>query len=155
MTIKHLNLYAALGATIVFALIYSSFFLLGSFRPYSSTSIVAYSLNTLFIIFLVTFLCLTAHFFEIFLLKNKKQLRAIFYFLMGVLSGGMFSLVYLNYEFVYFFIILTTLTTVGSMMFYLIKTSLNSVTLQKILATSSLVVIPLVYLLSKYLYAVS
>ncbi|WP_203361956.1 hypothetical protein [Bacillus sp. REN10] len=155
MKIKHLNLYSALGATIVFALIYSELFLLGGFHPYSDPSIVPYLLTTFLIISLVTSLCLIAYLFEIFLLKNKKQLSAIFYFFIGILSGGTVSLVYINYEFFYFFIILTTLTTAGSMMFYFIKRSLNSVILQKVLAISPLVVISLVYLLSKFLYAIN
>ncbi|MGM7635316.1 hypothetical protein [Bacillus sp. Hm123] len=149
---KQLNLYSALGATIVFALIYSELFLLGGFHPDSDPSIVAYVLTTFWVIFLVTFLCLAAHLFEMFLLKNKKQLSVIFYFLIGVLSGGTFSLVYINYDFVYFFTILTTLTTVGSMMFYMIKTSLNSIILRKILIISPLAAIPLLYLVSHFFH---
>lgn len=71
---------------------------------------------------------------------------------MGVLSGGTFSLVYINYDFLYFFIILTTLTTVGSMMFHMIKTSLNSMILQKVLIISPLVAIPLLYLVSHFFH---
>lgn len=75
---KHLKLYSALGATIVFALIYSELFLLGGFHLDSDPSIVAYLLTTFWVIFLVTFLCLVAHLFEMFLLKKQKTIERYF-----------------------------------------------------------------------------
>ncbi|OMP68415.1 hypothetical protein [Domibacillus epiphyticus] len=155
---RTLNLISALGATLVFALIYAHGFFLGGFTTDSwngnGYSLYGYVFSTLVVTALVTLICMAAYGLEILLFKavsfkHKKRAGLVFYLFIGIAVGAGLSLFYLPFdEFSYFLTTATVLTTVGSILFYLIKTFVNSAVLKKILAFSPVVAIVLLYVLN-------
>ncbi|MGG3451734.1 hypothetical protein [Domibacillus aminovorans] len=154
---RSLDLSSALGATLVFALIYAQAFFLGGFETDdlidTGHSLYGYVVSTVVVFALVTLICMFTYFLEILLFKaisfkHKKRVGVVFYLLVGIVVGVSLSLFYLHFdEFSYFLKTATVLTTVGSILFYFIKTFVDSVALKKILALSPIVTIVVIYVL--------
>ncbi|MGG3451807.1 hypothetical protein [Domibacillus aminovorans] len=134
---RYFNLFSALGATLVFALIYAHVFFFRGFGAGSWSGWYGFLFSALVVIILVTVICMVAYgletlLFMIISFKHKKRAGIIFYLFVGVITGTSLSLFYLPYdEFSYFLITATVLTTVGSILFYLVKTFVDSAVVKK------------------------
>lgn len=146
---RFLSLSSALGATLAFALIYAHIFFFSGFGAESWSGWYGFLFKTLVISTLVTVICMIAYGLEI-LLSMTISIRTgiIFYLFIGMITGASLSLFYLPYdEFVYFLITATVLTTVGSILFYFVKTFVDSASVKIILSFSPVVMIFLLYVL--------
>jgi cation transport ATPase len=154
-TMRTLSLSSALGATLAFALIYTHVFFFSGFGAGSWSGWYGFLFKTLVVSALVTVICMVAYGLEILLfmiisVQHKKRAEIIFYLFVGMITGASLSLFYLPYdEFVYFLITATVLTTVGSILFYLVKTFVDSAVVKKILSFFPIAMIFLLYVLVK------